>query len=73
MTWDQNYRMLSEGEIIRATDEVQRDDGSWQPAVCVGEQAPSPFYTSHRVYRRATTTPSTDNSSSTAGASHDQR
>ncbi|UIJ43694.1 hypothetical protein LZK98_11395 [Sphingomonas cannabina] len=51
--WDHRFRRLDQGEIIAATDECQRDDGSWAPAVCVGEPAPDPNYTSHRVYRRA--------------------
>jgi hypothetical protein len=53
MVWDQRYRMLDEGEIILATDEVQTDDGTWRDAWrTVGMKAPSPLYTSHRVYRR---------------------
>ena len=52
MTWDQRYRCLEEGEVIAATDEVQNDDGSWRAAVCIGQKAPNPNYTSHRVYRR---------------------
>lgn len=53
MAWDHNYRRLEKGEIIRASDEVQDDDASWQPARhCIGEEAPDPSYTSHRVYRR---------------------
>lgn len=55
MAWDHKYRLLDEGEIIRATDECLtethlgwlRDDGR-----CAGKPAPSPLYTSHRVYRR---------------------
>ncbi|MEN2749269.1 hypothetical protein [Sphingomonas sp. T9W2] len=50
--WDPRYRRLRAGETILATDECQRDDGSWVPAVCVGWSAPDPNYTSHRVYRR---------------------
>lgn len=50
--WDQRYRRLETGEVILASDECQREDGSWIPAVCVGELAPDPNYTSHRVYRR---------------------
>lgn len=53
MAWDQRYRRLDEGEIILATDEVQRDDGTWQPAqYAIGKPAPSPIFTSHRIYRR---------------------
>lgn len=55
--WDHRYRPLKEGETILATDEVQRDDGSWIAAVCVGETAPDPNYTSHRIYRRLSATP----------------
>lgn len=55
MAWDHAYRMLKEGEIILASDEVQNDDGSWiSPGRTVGMKAPSPHYTSHRVYRRLT-------------------
>jgi len=51
--WDLRYRRLAEGEIIAATDDVQRDDGSWQRAqYATGEPAPNPSFTSHRVYRR---------------------
>lgn len=54
ITWDQRYRRLDEGEIIRSADEVQNDDGSWRgPGQTVGQEAPSPHYSSHRVYRRA--------------------
>ena len=53
MTWDNRYRRLEEGEIIRSTDDVQRDDGSWQKAqYAIGRPAPDPSFTSHRVYRR---------------------
>lgn len=53
MAWDMRYRHLREGEIIRETDEVQNDDGSWRKGCrCVGQPAPNPNYTSHRVYRR---------------------
>lgn len=54
MPWDHNYRRLEEGEVIRATDEVQLDNGGWRttrPEVA-GTRAPCPDYTSHRVYRR---------------------
>lgn len=53
MSWNSNYRMLQEGEVILASDEIQNDDGSWRPATAVGKKAPSPRYTSHRIYRRA--------------------
>lgn len=54
MAWDERYRRLDEGEIIRPSDEVQNDDGTWQltNSRCVGTKAPCPHYTSHRVYRR---------------------
>ena len=50
-----NYRMLKEGEIIRAGDEVLTDSHlGWQPAGhTVGTPAPNPYYTAHRMYRRA--------------------
>lgn len=55
MAWDHRYRRLNEGEIIRATDDCladshlgwRQDDGR-----CAGKPAPSPLYTSHRIYRR---------------------
>jgi hypothetical protein len=52
MAWDHDYRMLEKGEIIRESDEVQGDDASWGPACCVGEGAPDPIYSAHRIYRR---------------------
>lgn len=53
MSWDHRYRRLNEGETIMAGDEVQVDKPfGWKPASCIGEKAPSPLYTSHRVYRR---------------------
>lgn len=53
MAWDMRYRPLREGEIIRETDEVQNDDGTWRASCrCAGHPAPDPNYTSHRVYRR---------------------
>jgi len=50
--WDHRYRPLKHGETIAATDECRRDDGTWITGICVGEPAPDPAYTSHRVYRR---------------------
>jgi len=55
MAWDHNYRRLNEGETILDSDECfcesatgwLRDDGR-----CAGTKAPSPLYTSHRIYRR---------------------
>jgi len=59
MTWDQRYRMLKKGEIVRKGDEVDacadgwRDDPDWQPAVnSVGSPAPDPRYPAHRLFRR---------------------
>jgi len=55
MAWDQNYRRLDEGETIHATDEVLIDTHlGWHLTNprCVGTKAPSPLYTSHRIYRR---------------------
>lgn len=55
MEWDQRYRMLQEGEIIRASDQVDTDGprGWAKPHPrTVGTAAPSPLYTSHRRYRR---------------------
>ncbi len=51
---DHRYRPLSAGETIEAGDEclTERHIG-WQPARhCIGEPAPDPAYTSHRMYRR---------------------
>lgn len=59
--WDHRYRLLEEGEIILATDELQHDDGSWIAPLAVGTGAPSSSYISHRTYRRLkeqTNTPS---------------
>ena len=54
MAWDENYRMLAQGEMILPSDEVQNDDASWRLAGhTAGTRAPYPHYTSHRVYRRA--------------------
>jgi hypothetical protein len=55
MTWNHNYRQLGEGEIIRESDEIQIDKPfGWRLTNerCVGTKAPSPLYTSHRIYRR---------------------
>lgn len=51
-SWDQRYRPLIWGEVIQPTDECRRDDGAWVTGICVGEKAPDPSYTSHRIYRR---------------------
>lgn len=60
MGWDQRYRRLEEGEIIRATDEIMRDDGTWEVARhAIGQPAPDPCYTSHRTYRRMKAPPMT--------------
>lgn len=55
MAWDQRFRRLAEGETILASDECQNDDGTWKldDGQCAGQLAPSPHYTSHRVYRRS--------------------
>lgn len=51
--WDDNYRLLNEGEIVLATDEILDDHGNWMPPTnSVGKPAPSPMYTSHRKFRR---------------------
>lgn len=53
MTWDNRYRPLREGETIAAGDECLTDVHlGWQPANCLGEQAPDPAYSAHRMYRR---------------------
>lgn len=53
MAWDPKYRRLNEGEIIQPGDEVEVDKPyGWKPATQVGEPAPNPSYTSHRIYRR---------------------
>ena len=56
-----NFRQLSEGEIIEAGDEVLTDAHlGWRPAgSTVGQTAPNPNYTAHRMYRRALSTPRT--------------
>jgi hypothetical protein len=52
--WDHRYRPLATGEIIEAGDECLTDSHlGWHPAKhCIGEPAPDPAYTSHRMYRR---------------------
>lgn len=55
MTWNEKYRRLEEGEIIQAGDEVLTESHlGWQSTNkrCIGTKAPSPLYTSHRIYRR---------------------
>lgn len=54
MAWDHRYRRLEEGEIIQEGDQCLTDSHlGWQPAKhTVGQRAPNPAYTSHRVYRR---------------------
>lgn len=54
MAWDHSYRRLNEGEKIQSSDEVLCETAlGWQPAgITVGKKAPSPAYTSHRIYRR---------------------
>jgi hypothetical protein len=55
MAWDNRYRILNEGETIRDGDECLTDSHlGWQPAKHdIGGKAPSPYYSSHRMYRRA--------------------
>lgn len=57
--WDPRYRMLEDGEIVQAGDEVDacrdgwRDEPKWEPAInSVGHPAPNPAYPSHRRFRR---------------------
>lgn len=53
MSWDKNYRLLQEGEIVKETDEILNDKGRWvRPRNSVGHKAPDPRYTSHRQFRR---------------------
>ena len=53
MAWDHRYRRLEEGEVILATDECLTDkDWHKDNGRCAGQRAPSPHYTSHRMYRR---------------------
>ena len=55
MPWDHKYRRLNEGEVIKETDECLADSHlgwSTDGGQCAGKLAPSPNYTSHRVYRR---------------------
>ena len=54
MARDHSYRRLDEGETIKEGDEVLTDSHlGWLPAGrTVGKKAPSPNYTSHRIYRR---------------------
>lgn len=49
-----NFRPLTEGEIIQEGDECLTDSHlGWQPAAhTVGQAAPNPNYTAHRMYRR---------------------
>lgn len=46
-----NYRILKEGETILPTDQYL-DNGKWIAPNCIGEKAPNPQFTSHRIYRR---------------------
>ena len=54
MAWNDKYRRLDENEIIQEGDECLTDTHlGWKPAIhTVGKAAPSPLYTSHRIYRR---------------------
>lgn len=51
------YRILTEGETIRESDEFLDDGGVWRKTTCAGQEAPNPAYTSHRQYRRRVDTP----------------
>lgn len=50
-----NYRPLKEGEIIMDGDECLTDSHlGWLPAAhTIGQAAPNPHYTAHRMYRRS--------------------
>ncbi len=50
--WDDKYRLLEEGEIILATDEVDHERGWRRVEHRIGQPAPSPLYTSHSKFRR---------------------
>lgn len=52
--WNENYRQLEEGEIIKKGDEVLNDKTlEWEPVISIGKPAPHPlFTTSHRMIRR---------------------
>lgn len=58
MSWNERYRPLKEGEVIRAGDECLTDAHlGWNDAHAdtVGQPAPSSAYSSHRMYRRLLT------------------
>lgn len=49
------YRRLTEGEIVLATDECQHENGEWRPVQgYVGLPAPDPKYPAHCQFRRKT-------------------
>lgn len=49
-----NFRQLKKGEVIEKDDEVLCDSKiGWTKTNCVGELAPDPQYSAHRIYRRA--------------------
>lgn len=52
LPWDDDYRILSVGEIIERGDEVQLNDGIWRPAARIGQEAPRIGYSARRAYRR---------------------
>lgn len=59
MAWDDRYRQLEVGEIIREGDEVEacrdgwRDQPKWEPVKHrVGQPAPDPACPSHSRFRR---------------------
>lgn len=49
-----SYRILEIGEVIIVNDEYYDDDKKQWIKTClgIGNQAPDPRYTSHRIYRR---------------------
>lgn len=58
--WDDRYRRLEEGEVVKAGDEVDacrdgwRDPPKWEPVKehMIGRVASNPNYPSHSVFRR---------------------
>jgi hypothetical protein len=58
MAWNQDYRRLEAGEVIKEGDECDvcndgwRDEPKWVNATCIGQPAPDPGFPSHRIYRR---------------------
>lgn len=54
MAWNERYRPLKEGEVIKAGDECLTDSRiGWEGVVhTIGQRTPSDLYSSHRLYRR---------------------